>query len=167
MASATVASASSASRDWSTYIGTTVSPTLMVPLSGSSCPMIMRNRVDLPTPFAPTMPTTAPGGTEKLTPSSRARPPWDLHRSATSTTTSPRRGPVGIAMASRVSADRAASAAADTRSSYLRSRALPFLACPLAFDRMNSSSASSARARLAEVRASDWRRAARRASHSE
>ena len=45
-------------------MGTTVSPTVTVPESGASWPMIMRNSVDLPAPLAPTMPTTAPGGTQ-------------------------------------------------------------------------------------------------------
>ncbi|NTV09923.1 MAG: energy-dependent translational throttle protein EttA, partial [Zoogloea sp.] len=44
----------------------TVGPITTSPASGFSWPVIMRNRVDLPAPFGPMMPTMAPGGMLKL-----------------------------------------------------------------------------------------------------
>ena len=51
-----------ASRIWSTYASLTVSPIVIVPLSGFSAPTIMRSRVVLPAPLGPIMPTMLPGG---------------------------------------------------------------------------------------------------------
>mmetsp|Transcript_29408 Transcript_29408/g.75018 ORF Transcript_29408/g.75018 Transcript_29408/m.75018 type:complete len:214 (-) Transcript_29408:1421-2062(-) len=90
----------SAARLWSTYMGTTVSPSSRVPLSGVSCPMIMRNSVDLPAPLPPMMPTTAPGGTLNVMSSTSSLSPNDLHTPATSSTLLPRRGPTGMVMES-------------------------------------------------------------------
>src|SRR6059036_1598374 len=63
--SQTVLSASSASRDWSTWAIFTVGPMTILPLSAFSLPVIMRNSVDFPAPLGPMMPTIAPGGTLK------------------------------------------------------------------------------------------------------
>ncbi len=63
IASQTFLSLGSDSRDWSTYASCTVWPIFTSPLSGFSCPVIMRKMVDLPAPFGPMMPTIAPGGT--------------------------------------------------------------------------------------------------------
>ena len=52
------------SRNCSTDANCTVSPISMVPLSGCSLPDSMRNRVDLPAPLAPIIPTIAPLGIE-------------------------------------------------------------------------------------------------------
>ena len=74
MSSNTVFSSCSSSRDWSTCAIFTVLPMTILPLSGFSLPVIMRNSVDLPAPFGPMMPTIAPGGTwkESLSISSRS-----------------------------------------------------------------------------------------------
>ncbi|MNG23276.1 hypothetical protein D3C84_1078610 [compost metagenome] len=50
------------SRLWSTLAICTVSPISMVPESGCSLPVSMRNRVDLPAPLPPITPTMAPFG---------------------------------------------------------------------------------------------------------
>jgi len=39
-----------------------VSPNSIEPESGFSCPVIIRNSVDLPAPFGPITPTMPPGG---------------------------------------------------------------------------------------------------------
>eukprot|EP00955_Chlamydomonas_euryale_P069203 360357-Chlamydomonas_euryale.AAC.5 len=54
----------------------------------------MRKRVDFPAPLPPMMPTTAPGGTLKLTLSSSMRSSKDLVSPEASTTMLPRRGPI-------------------------------------------------------------------------
>ena len=51
------------SRLCSTYIGFTVSPTTMSPVSGFSWPRIILKRVLFPAPLPPQIPITAPGGT--------------------------------------------------------------------------------------------------------
>jgi hypothetical protein len=56
----------------------TVWPMSMLPLSGCSLPWIMRNRVDLPAPLGPMMPTMAPGGMLKLRLSISRRSPKAL-----------------------------------------------------------------------------------------
>ena len=62
--------------------------------------MIMRNSVLLPAPLPPMIPTTAPGGTEKVMSSTSSRPSNDLDSPCTSTTTSPSRGPMGMVIES-------------------------------------------------------------------
>ena len=49
-----------------------------VPASGSSSPASSRSSVDLPEPFAPTIPTRARGSIAKSSPSSTVRVPNDL-----------------------------------------------------------------------------------------
>ena len=75
ISSQTVFFPSSASRLWSTYAGTTVSPTRISPRSGFSCPRIMRTNVVLPAPFGPTTPTIAPRGIERERSSISTRSP--------------------------------------------------------------------------------------------
>jgi hypothetical protein len=65
----------SASRLWSTYESVTVSPTVIDPESGVSSPTSIRNKVVLPAPLGPTMPTIAPRGTMKLRSSNRSLSP--------------------------------------------------------------------------------------------
>ena len=55
-----------------------MSPILSSPESGCSSPTIIRNSVDLPTPFGPTTPTMPDRGNEKLSPSKRRRSPKPL-----------------------------------------------------------------------------------------
>ena len=45
-------------RLWSTYMGTTVSPSVTVPESGCSWPISILKRVDLPAPLLPVMPAS-------------------------------------------------------------------------------------------------------------
>ena len=78
MSSHTVLSFAKSSRDCSTKAICTVWPILTSPLSGCCWPAIMRNRVDLPAPFGPMMPTIAPGGTLKLRLSINTRLPNDF-----------------------------------------------------------------------------------------
>mmetsp|Transcript_6152 Transcript_6152/g.22501 ORF Transcript_6152/g.22501 Transcript_6152/m.22501 type:complete len:271 (-) Transcript_6152:171-983(-) len=131
---------SSESRDWSTYISFTVSPTTTFPASGSSTPVIILNNVVFPAPFAPTMPTTAPGGIMQSRPSMRSPlPSYPLETFSTLITVPPKRGAAGIVIESR-SARAENLLASSHRSSYLRRRALPFFCCPLAFERTQSSS---------------------------
>mmetsp|Transcript_16139 Transcript_16139/g.27726 ORF Transcript_16139/g.27726 Transcript_16139/m.27726 type:complete len:206 (+) Transcript_16139:540-1157(+) len=96
----TVLLSSRDSRLCSTYMGTTVSPITSWPESGFSMPIIILKSVDLPAPFPPTMPTTAPGGIERLRFSINKRSPKDLVTPTSSRTLSPRRGPTGMVMAS-------------------------------------------------------------------
>mmetsp|Transcript_27247 Transcript_27247/g.45582 ORF Transcript_27247/g.45582 Transcript_27247/m.45582 type:complete len:216 (-) Transcript_27247:339-986(-) len=101
----TVFSDWSSSRLWSTYMGTTVSPTVSSPPSDVCSFMIMRNRVVLPAPLGPTMPTMAPAGMMKLAFSMSRRSPKPLQRSLASITTSPKRFKgVGMTILSSVDA---------------------------------------------------------------
>mmetsp|Transcript_8518 Transcript_8518/g.19435 ORF Transcript_8518/g.19435 Transcript_8518/m.19435 type:complete len:204 (-) Transcript_8518:69-680(-) len=101
MHSNTVSSAFSSSRLWSTYIGATVSPTFNSPESGDSSSTIIRKRVLFPAPFAPMIPTMLPGGMSRFRLSMSRRSPYAFVRLFAFTTTSPRRGPVGMMMFSR------------------------------------------------------------------
>ncbi len=87
---------SSLSRLWSTYDSCTVGPIRISPESGFSCPVIILNRVDLPAPFGPMMPTIAPGGTiiDRLSISRRS--PNFLETLRNSITELPRRSPGGM-----------------------------------------------------------------------
>jgi hypothetical protein len=64
ISSYTVLPAPSASRDWSTYASSTDDPMVMVPPSGPSAPVIIRNNVVLPAPLGPMMPTMPARGSE-------------------------------------------------------------------------------------------------------
>ena len=75
----------------------------MVPLSGSSSPMIILNSVVLPTPFGPMTPTIPFGGSEKLRSSISIRSSNPLDSLSTSTTSDPSRGPGGIWISSKSS----------------------------------------------------------------
>ena len=136
----TVLSAFRLPRSWSTYISLTVSPTVTVPASGASTPVIILNSVVLPAPLAPTMPTTAPAGMMQSRPSmSRPLPSYPFETPFTVITSEPKRGAAGIVMLS--SSARAVNAfAASHSSSYARRRALPFFCWPLALERTQSSS---------------------------
>ena len=68
-------------------------PTRISPASGFSPPVSMRNRVVLPAPLGPMMPTMPPRGRMKDRPSMRSRSPKPLRRPLTSITSSPRRSP--------------------------------------------------------------------------
>jgi hypothetical protein len=89
-------SGSSASRDWSTYASSTVSPSRSAPESGCSWPVIMRKSVVLPAPFGPITPTMPPRGSENDRSSNSSLSPKPFARPSASTTTSPRRGPAGM-----------------------------------------------------------------------
>jgi len=78
----------------------TVSPTRNVPASGFSWPTIMRKSVVLPAPLGPMTPTMPPRGSVNERPSTRTRSPYAFRTSSASTTTSPSRGPGGIAISS-------------------------------------------------------------------
>ena len=96
IASHTVLSFGSDSRVWSTYASCAVWPILIVPLSGFSLPVIMRNSVDLPAPFGPMMPTMAPGGILNDRLSISRRSPKPLVTSSNSITSLPRRSATGM-----------------------------------------------------------------------
>ena len=163
--SKTVFSSSSESRLWSTYISLTVSPTTTEPLSGSSTPVIILKSVVFPAPLAPTIPTTAPGGTMQSNPSINSpRPSYPLDRPLTSTTTSPSLGAAGMVMESR-SARAVNLVASSQSSSYALSRALPFFCWPLAFFRTHSSSALMVRDSASCFFCSDARRLDLDSSH--
>ena len=74
----------------------TVEPTVTSPSSGVSFPRIILSRVDLPIPFAPTIPRMPPGGRLNSRPSISVLSPKPFFRSRTSMTLSPRRGPGGM-----------------------------------------------------------------------
>mgnify|MGYP000349523774 CR=1 FL=1 len=76
----------------STVSGPVPSPTFSDPLSGFSCPVIMRKSVVLPAPFGPITPTIPPGGSEKFTFSNSRLSTTTLmgHGSRTAASVSPR-----------------------------------------------------------------------------
>mmetsp|Transcript_30406 Transcript_30406/g.76079 ORF Transcript_30406/g.76079 Transcript_30406/m.76079 type:complete len:222 (-) Transcript_30406:1803-2468(-) len=97
----TVLVSSRSPRSWSTYINFTVSPTTTEPASGVSTPVIIRNKVVLPAPLAPTMPTTAPGGmVQSKSSMSSPRPSYPLDTPSTLITVLPRRGAAGMVIES-------------------------------------------------------------------
>mmetsp|Transcript_5668 Transcript_5668/g.19080 ORF Transcript_5668/g.19080 Transcript_5668/m.19080 type:complete len:271 (-) Transcript_5668:1128-1940(-) len=128
------------SRDWSTYISFTVSPTAHDPASGLSSPTIIRKRVVLPAPFPPTIPTIDPGGivAVKLSMSNPlvSKP---FVKPSHVKTTSPKRGAVGMVIES-IPSRLVYSAEAAHNSSYALKRAFPFFCCPFAFLRTHSNS---------------------------
>ena len=67
-----------------------------MPESGFSWPVIILNRVDLPAPFGPMMPTMPPAGSLKERFSISIRSPKLLVRFSTSMTLLPSRSPVGM-----------------------------------------------------------------------
>ena len=85
---------------WSTYPNWTVSPIAIVPLSGFSAPMIIRNKVVLPTPLGPMIPTIPAWGNEKFKFSMSKRSPNPLFRFSDSITLVPKRGPGGMNISS-------------------------------------------------------------------
>ena len=87
---------SKCARDWSTYETLTVSPSRIEPWSGFSAPVIILNRVVLPAPFGPMMPTMPPGGSLKFKSSISTLSPNAFESPVTSTTTPPSRGPGAI-----------------------------------------------------------------------
>ena len=64
-----------------------MSPTLKVPVSGWSWPVIRRNIVVLPSPLGPITPITPPGGSRKLRSSNSSRSPNALDTFSASITT--------------------------------------------------------------------------------
>ena len=94
--SQTVFSSDNASRCWSTNAILTVEPITTSPESGFSRPAISLNKVDLPAPFGPMMPTIAPAGMLKLRLSISTRSPKDLLTPLNSITWLPKRSATGI-----------------------------------------------------------------------
>ncbi len=73
-----------------------MSPRVIVPSSGCSWPVSMRNSVDLPAPFGPITPTMPPGGMVKSRFSISSLSPIAFFRPMTSITLPPRRWPFGM-----------------------------------------------------------------------
>jgi hypothetical protein len=71
-------------------------PIATSPLSGCSLPAIILNRVDLPAPFGPMMPTIAPGGTVNDRLSISRRSPKAFETFLNSMTSLPRRSATGM-----------------------------------------------------------------------
>ena len=72
-----------------------MSPIVIVPASGFSWPVSMRNSVVLPAPLGPITPTMPPGGSLKDRSSIRSWSPICFGRPSTSITLLPRRGRSG------------------------------------------------------------------------
>src|SRR3546814_5534239 len=66
------------------------------PVSGFSCPVISRNKVVLPAPLGPIIPTIPAGGSIKFRFSNSNLSPYALETFSATITLSPRRGPEGM-----------------------------------------------------------------------
>src|ERR1043166_4916661 len=73
----------------------------MVPASGLSCPVIMRNSVVLPAPFGPITPTMPPGGSLKVRSSISRLSPKPFLSPSKSTTFWPSRSATGMTICAR------------------------------------------------------------------
>ena len=96
IASHAVLSLGSDSRVWSTTAICTVWPIVILPLSGFSRPVIMRNSVVLPAPLGPMTPTIAPGGILNDRSSISSRSPKPLVTFSNSITSLPSRSATGM-----------------------------------------------------------------------
>src|SRR5438552_1803992 len=114
ISSHTFLSGSSQSRVCETSASFTGSPTVRVPPSGCSSPVIKRKRVVFPAPLGPMIPTMPPRGSEKLRSSKSSLSPYALRRAFASTTRSPSRGPGGIEIS--ISRSRSSGSSARRRS---------------------------------------------------
>ena len=131
----------SSGRLWSTYASFTVSPILISPTSGFSCPVIIRNSVVLPAPLGPMTPIMPPWGREKFISSQRRLSPYAFETLCASIATSPSRGPEGINISSSLSRISDSSASIF---SYAAMRALLFAWRPFGFMRTHSNSSDNA-----------------------
>ena len=102
IASHAVLSLGSDSRVWSTTANCTVWPIVILPASGFSLPVIMRNSVVLPAPFGPMTPTIAPAGMRNERSSIRSLSPYALRTFSNSITASPSRSATGMKISLRL-----------------------------------------------------------------